>query len=624
MAGITLRGALRRLTSVLVWLMITVIVVVPSLLLTCLVFRPSFSTRTLVPTTQPIPAPGTGSTYYLSWQQPSQFTASIFVSTSATLPANVSAFVDGAELVWQTDPQTLDNRYPRLRKRVSIKVPEAVVKDRSKTRALYMHVFAWQLPASPAASDFIPDMKDPYLVHAASQLVRWDNDFIMFSSSSTLKPDFSTSFSSNTNSGSTKLVAPKSISWAMSLENHAYSKETMPRHITKALAPTSSRILNQNKRYNPPLFVNSFTQDIPKPVQISSPSKANDTRINVDIELRGIKQGWITSKNKLIRVFEPDFVQTPPGKGGDKKKNEDVGRAILIALSALLYGFVSRLGVPSLLTIIYCLMFACVFSYLYIRAKALFWLSPTSRWIGYSRVTFAIYFVANIFASIKVLVSKASMDISILLILAVQLYILLVLTEAPLNPTAWYPCILKAMQSAKRTSDSNGAYSLADIESEVETGSEPTSPTTSDNNSNNKSQDVEYVVAVRRDIDSVALWWTTRLFFPLFILVVLFSIITHSTAKSDIGTFAYIMITFATVLQWIHWLPQVFINYRTLSGTWIPVTANAYEIIAALLVLLAISVSGYSLSFMSIASELPNYLFSVVLVSQWLFYRFHQ
>ncbi|KAJ2879890.1 hypothetical protein FB639_002968, partial [Coemansia asiatica] len=504
-----------------------------------------------------------------------------------------------------------------LRKRVSVKIPSAIIKDRSKTRGLYMHVFASQLSSDAVSATAPPDLNDPYLVHATTELVRWNTPFGFAVSS--LGFSGSKSSSSNraiggNNGGSSKLVAAKSVSWAMSLENHAYTKLNMPRHIAKALAPTSSKVLEQNKRYNPPMFVNSFTQDIPKPVDIAYPMDASNTKIDVDIELRGIKQGWITSKNKLIRIFEPDFIQGPPSRGGNK--NNDMGRAILIALSTLLFGFVSRLGVPSLLTIIYCLVFVCVFSYLYIRASALFWLSPSSRWIGYSRVTFAIYFVASIFASINALVSSngGSSFISVLIVLVVRLYILLILTETPLNPTAWYPCIRKAMQSAKRSTDSDGAYSLVDIADEEEEGaSEPASP---------KPQDAEYVVLVRRDIDSVALWWAARLFLPVLALVVVFCIVSHSLFKSQLGIFAYIMLTFAIVLQWIHWLPQVFINYRTMRGTWIPVTANAYEMAGTLLLLLAISISGYSLSFKTIASEIPNHLLNAALVYQWLFYQF--
>ncbi|KAJ2782002.1 hypothetical protein GGI15_003050 [Coemansia interrupta] len=444
------------------------------------VFGPAFNKKTLVGKDQRIPEPGSGNTFYLSWQEPSQYEVFVYTSTLSTIPNNATSFFDKAQLLWRTDSQTLENRYPQFQKSVSVTIPELVRNDRSKTRSLFLHVFA----QTTSKDRVIPDTSDPYLAYSVTPLVRWDSSFgasltSAFSKGPSSKPIFG---------GESKLVVSKSVSWAMSLENHAYTRELMPTHISRALK--LSNTLNQRKRYNPPMFVNSFTQNVPQAVelkQVSGGSARKQTypeTVDVHLELRGIKQGWITSKNTFIRIFEPDFL-TKPGSGRGNGKDNAM-RAIIVVLMAMVYNFVARLSVTTLVTIIYCVLFSSVAAVLAIKAKLLFWL----------------------------------------------------------------------------------------------------------------------------------------LLVPVFVLVFLYSLFAHSPLRTHYGMFAYTMINYATVLRWSQWIPQIIINYRTQSGTWIPVLANAYELAATMLLVAAIEISGLSLSFGNMSRQLPNQIFNTILVAQWIKYRF--
>ncbi|KAJ1722446.1 hypothetical protein LPJ53_003130 [Coemansia erecta] len=368
------------------------------------------------------------------------------------------------------------------------------------------------------------------------------------------------------------------------------------------------------------MFVNSFTQNIPQAVELKQVSDGSARKqtypetVDVRLELRGIKQGWITSKNTLIRIFEPDFFTKPGSRKGDDKNN--AMRAILIALATIVYNFVARLSVTTLVTIIYCVLFACVTASLSIKAKLLFWLSSSSRWVGYSRVGFGIYLVAGVFATITSVAVGGLSNVITLLILVPPLFLLLTMTETPMNPQTWYDALRQGVQASQRSSDNSGAYSMINLEEgEGEDDGQNAS-------ARPQIKDPELVVSVRRDIDRVALWWTIRLLGPVFVLVFLYSLFAHSSRKTQTGTFAYIMINYATTLQWCQWIPQIVINHRTRSGTWIPVLANAYELAGTLLIVVAIKISGLSLSFGNMSGELPNQIFNAILVAQWIKYRF--
>ncbi|KAJ1840294.1 hypothetical protein LPJ73_006473 [Coemansia sp. RSA 2703] len=366
------------------------------------------------------------------------------------------------------------------------------------------------------------------------------------------------------------------------------------------------------------MFVNSFTQNIPQTVELKQITSGNTKKqaypesIDVRLELRGIKQGWITSKQSLIRIFDPEFFTKPGSRKGNDKGN--AVSVILIALATMVYTFVARLSVQTLVTIIYCVLLSSMMFSLSIKDKLLFWLSPSSRWVGYSRAGFGIYFVANLFAIIAAIVAKGFSNLLNILIMLPPLLLLLIMTETPKNPMTWYDALRQGIQSSQRYSDNSGAYTMINLEEGDDEGQNPIERP--------QIKDPELVVSIRRDIDRVALWWTIRLLGPVFALVFVYSLFTSSLQKTQLGTFAYIVINYATVLQWCQWIPQIVVNYKTQSGTWIPVLANAYELAATLLFVVAIEVSGFSLSLVNMYRELPNQIFNAILVAQWIKYRF--
>ncbi|KAJ1935112.1 hypothetical protein GGF37_006119, partial [Kickxella alabastrina] len=400
-------------------------------LLRSLVFKPSFSTSTLIPHDQPIPAPGTGDTYYLSWQEPFNYEAAVYASTQKIISQqNQAQFFNNSQLLWRVDSQNLENRYPTLRSRVSVNIPTSVRTDRSRSRALYVHIFAQQ--AGKLAKQ--PDLADSYMVHSVSELVSWKSQL------STNMPSLTTIQVVST--GSSQLVAAPSVSWAMSAENHGYTNDNMPIHISKELALPSSQALAQQKRYNPSMLVNGFTKNVPKQTKVPTAAASVGNKsvpvyasaIEVDLELRGLKQGWISAKYELIKIFDPEYINSRSSgsrnrrPSSDNDKSGEVIRTILLALSAMLYDYLTKLGVPALLFIIACAVLIVFLVALGGMMLVLYWLSPRTRWIGYSRATFGISFLAQLFETISFAATKGSVSSVINPVLFIQLYLLLLLT----------------------------------------------------------------------------------------------------------------------------------------------------------------------------------------------------
>ncbi|KAJ2394707.1 hypothetical protein GGI05_001913, partial [Coemansia sp. RSA 2603] len=209
MFNISARGVLRCVISAITWIYVALLLF-PAIFLQTYVFGPAFTKETLIGKGQPIPEPGSGNTFYLSWQEPSQYSAFIYASTVATVPNNATAFFEKAQLLWRTDSQSLENRYPQLQKSVSVTIPELVRNDRSKTRSLFLHIFAQTIDKNIT----VPDTSDPYLVHSATPLVNWQSPFGASIANTPSKGSLQSMFGN----GNT-LVYSKSVSWAMSIEN---------------------------------------------------------------------------------------------------------------------------------------------------------------------------------------------------------------------------------------------------------------------------------------------------------------------------------------------------------------------------------------------------------------------
>ncbi|KAJ1900933.1 ferroxidase fet3 [Kickxella alabastrina] len=611
MVNISCRSFARHTVAIFCGLFIALIIVTPVALLRSLVFKPSFSTSTLIPHDQPIPAPGTDNTYYLSWQEPFNYEAAVYASTQKTIPQqNQAQFFDNSQLLWRVDSQNLENRYPTLRsRRVSVNIPTSVRTDRSRSRALYVHIFAQQ--AGKLAEQ--PDLTDPYMVHSVSELVSWESQF------STNKLSLTTIQVVSTDSS--HLVAAPSVSWAMSVENHGYTEDNVPIHISKELALPRSQALAQQKRYNPPMFVNGFTKNVPKQTKVSTAAASADKKlppvyasaIEVDLELRGLKQGWISAKYELIKVFDPEYINSRSSgsrnrrPSSDNDKSNKVIRTILLALSAMLYNYLTKLGVPALLFIIACAVLILALAALGGMMLMLYWLSPRTRWIGYSRVTFGISFLAQLFATISSAATKGSVSSVINPFLFIQMYLLLLLTGTPINPMTWYQALRQGLSMPQSDeSENGGAYEMVDTSEDDHTNSA-------------KAQHIEHIISVRKEIDQLGLRWMRLLIGPLFIVVVVYCLIVSS---ESLGIFGHIMLTFATVLQWLMWLPQILINHKTRSGSHIPVGANACEIGIILLAAMIINISGFQLPSVLTSSEAPTQICNAVLVAQWIIFIF--
>ncbi|KAJ2023056.1 hypothetical protein GGI06_001566 [Coemansia sp. S85] len=183
--------------------------------------------------------------------------------------------------------------YPVFRSKVNVRIPSQLRSNPNPGQGLYAHIFVQK------AGRFNPhpNFTDPYLVSSQIPLVRWSER--ASKSLDTLSSD------TPSEDLTPKLLGVDSASWAIVLENHIYSQFAVPFNlqITHGHSNTGT--------YNPLLLPNTFTNSQPKEkplVALRDSQLVADVyqqTINVDIELSGIRRGWVSVKNGMTGFLGP-------------------------------------------------------------------------------------------------------------------------------------------------------------------------------------------------------------------------------------------------------------------------------------------------------------------------------
>ncbi|KAJ2888427.1 hypothetical protein GGI21_006727, partial [Coemansia aciculifera] len=178
--------------------------------------------------------------------------------------------------------------YPLFRQRVSVNVPSQLISEQNFSQGLNLRIFIQK------AGQFTPhpNLSDTRLISSRIPLVKWKDVSLD-------EPVAVTSVPREKKAVVPELVCVTSASWAIVLENQAYNWLDV---YGKSLAPF---VPEGGGFYNPPLLRNEFTKSRPKVQPLAALKSEQSTSdvypqtIDVDLELSGIKLGWIYAGARL-------------------------------------------------------------------------------------------------------------------------------------------------------------------------------------------------------------------------------------------------------------------------------------------------------------------------------------
>ncbi|KAI8319699.1 hypothetical protein GQ54DRAFT_306094 [Martensiomyces pterosporus] len=250
--------------------------------------------------------------YRRSWREPFEYDIKVYASQSDSITAdNTASFFESAQLLWHVQPQTLENKSPKYRTKVSVKIPESMLNETIwNTSSIYAHVFIQR------SDQFTPhpNISDPYLVYTSTGLVStavsYDNNTRAYSMLN------GTSYTP----GRKRVIAyPSLLAWDLVLEDHTYRNETLPKVLRQSVSDYPDKE-SKTGTYNPPLIYRPASESltmtavpaegIPKPTNSNgrSSSPANTDRTmspDVELKIQGISQGWIRGEDVIMILVEP-------------------------------------------------------------------------------------------------------------------------------------------------------------------------------------------------------------------------------------------------------------------------------------------------------------------------------
>ncbi|KAJ2872930.1 hypothetical protein GGH93_003645 [Coemansia aciculifera] len=561
------------------------------------------------PTIAPAKVFGSGEyqepTYSLAWQEPFAYEAKVYATLSSSTLNNAS-FFETAQLLWHIEPQQLTNRYPVFRNKVNVHIPSQLRSSPSADHSLYAYMFVQK------AGRFNPhpDFTDPYLVYKRVLLARWSN--------STSK------YADTTSPVAPKLLGVSSASWAIVLENHSYTQHNFPSYLkdtqlvadvlkllgvssaswaivlenhsyTRHYTPSYLKAVHGHSNtgvYSPPLLANTFTKGRPeeKPlVALKDTQLVTDVyqqTIDVELELSGIRQGWVSAKTELtkffphekttvVKVIAPDPLN--PGKNVTHTYTERSG-----GNGVAQFDVVHRLSMPALICSAICFILLLVPIPAFIRLVVRLWSTPISRWIGASRATVTIVLIGGTMDTIGL----AAKDRTIWALFQPQLiamaFIAAKLDDKTLAPWVALPQMCRKIFRCKSSSDIARSSSTQQLSLVAENKAELDS-TLAGAASNPYFRRPEPIIAIRREVDDITMLWVYLLTLPVIAMAALYMLVGQGCKFWSLEFIEGVFTWSSHVFFCVSWLPQIIINYKTKSGSLTPVTFNIIDLSASAL-----------------------------------------
>ncbi|KAJ2425845.1 hypothetical protein GGF41_002269 [Coemansia sp. RSA 2531] len=552
-------------------LILTPLAVLASLLVTLLVL--TFKAPTIAPAKVYYPGEYRELTYSLVWQEPFAYEAKVYASLSPITP-NKESFFETAQLLWHIEPQQLTNRYPSFSRKVNVHIPSQLRSSPSAGHGLYVHMFVQQ------AGRFNPhpDFTDPFLVSRAIPVVRWSNG--------TSKSVEAMSSAAPNDEHDPELLGVSSASWAIVLENHTYSWHSTPSYLQLTLGYSNTGF------YSPPLFANTYTKWQPeeKPLAMLKDkhhvADVYPQTIDVELELSGIRQSWISAKKGLTNLLvnkTPIVIETTVPDPLNPEQSMPHLYTDWVEDDALITPDVAhRLSVPALTYLAMCFALMLTIVPFAIRLVVRLWSTSISRWIGVSRATVAIVLIGSTIYALWIIPEGEFMWI-----LFQPVLIFTIVIAAKLDDVTFAPWVVlsqlcrklfrrKPLPDIARSSSAQQLSLIAENKDELDS--------TSDNaESNPYFRRPEPVIAIRREVDDISMYWIHLLTLPVIAMSALYMLVDQ---KGKFWSWEFIEGVFtwsSRVVFSVAWLPQIIVNYKTKSGSLTPVTLNLLILFASVL-----------------------------------------
>ncbi|KAJ2005725.1 hypothetical protein H4R26_001810, partial [Coemansia thaxteri] len=452
-----------------------------------------------------------------SWQAPFAYEAKVYASLDQQISNNSASFFERAQLLWHIEQQSVENTYPVFRRKVSVDIPHSLRLGADSNQTLYAHVFMQQVGQFTPH----PNMSDPLLVSSKAVLVHWrgrSSD----SSSSKAHATYDLKIKA-------ELLSAGSVSWVTSFEQRAYALKKLPLY----LYPRWSRTLDDG--YTPPLVQNTITRSYPKEtplVALRDKRLAADiyqTTVDVDLEIQGIRMGWIEIKRKVERFFSLQSRRTADGSPGELKFHYNQNGTEW----STFYGddsgtvpsnLVKRLGISALLALAVCSVAALATLPLYIRLAINLWSMPAARWIGFSRTTFSIMLISRVTITLYGVVALGVVGLAFTLDLLIMVYVAANTSDITLVP--WVALSQLCRKIFRRNSHSAIANPSSVEQFELIEADKADSDSVSTNPASVSCfKRPGHVIATRRSVDEVAMRWLHLLSLPAIAAVGLYTLI---------------------------------------------------------------------------------------------------
>ncbi|KAJ2088161.1 hypothetical protein IW138_004423 [Coemansia sp. RSA 986] len=583
--------------------------------------------------------------YRLSWQETkAEYEAKVYASQIELVNKNnAEQFFKTAQELWHIEPHTLDDRYPTYKTRVKVDVPQDALEK--QTNALYAHIFIQKKGGFAP----YPNVTDPFMVHAYTKLVKWkpihptpiDSAISFIKFESNIAVDY-------------ELVATKGVSWAMVLENHAFTKKELPFGIIIPNSPSKNKEGKTAYTYNPPLLSNMFTKNRWPENKLSLQTART---IDVALELQGIKLRWIKPKMLALLMMPaannltmtPITVPVADPKHPDREKKMTVFKPVLYIGNESLVDFVGSRGIHVYLraALILTMMYLVQLSILYIGMC--FLMAPKRRWVGFSRTAFVICITIYGLSIPTVAASVGIISAVLNPLNALIACLVLVMLDIPRDPRKWSEYwknrhVLQNQQppagyqlledteldeaplSASSTSTERNRRMSASNDDEFELGDEgAATSTTASLQVPVKVDPHEHITNIRKSIDQVAMRWFVLSVGPILVLSSLLTL--FSSKPMSLGSVLAFVVQLCVVVSNVYgavWLvPQILVNRRAQSGSLLPPAFHICSVINGVLIVALMCTLHLSSVLVS-----PLKLFywvawvcNLIAVGQWIKYR---
>ncbi|KAI9469576.1 hypothetical protein BX667DRAFT_502522 [Coemansia mojavensis] len=367
-----------------------------------------------------------------------------------------------------------------------------------------------------------------------------------------------------------ELVYMPEISWAINLENHVFGKGCNSMSITAKGSMNSSTI---TEIYSPPLAVNTLTKNLPEPKQLNL---IDDLYLPIHLELEAVSLKLFKLQHVLdyciniassISNDVPDFAEF--NRYIDTVKTRS---AIILALVA---GF-----------------FLCVFSatFLHMVTSILFWIGPKSRWEGVSRISFFMDYMGSFLHGLKdAYAGQRPMGT----MLSLNIYSMAIMTGMAFEPWRWPQLAIQKIKSYRQL------HNVGD--------------------SSEAKDDKQQLVDIRNHVDAQAWNCLSSILLPTVLAITMHKLSTTTANWWSTEFLSELFSTFAYVLHWLDFWPQVVLNYRARRGSSIPVIISFGKLASGVFLATAMYLLGYD--YLPSFCELPCIAQEIIFIVQWLKYK---